>query len=150
MAQLNSLLVTGPARLLNGHLQGTLSLTGGMTARNLAEVTTDFDTVADGIYHTYSNGNTENYITHAPVQKSQVLFSFTPYNSGTDKRTAQMSLTYEGTLYVRGFNGSTNSAAWRTVLTSSNYTSYAPVVHTGTAAPAASTGKNGDIYIVTS
>lgn len=36
-----------------------------------------------------------------------------------------------------------------TFLDSGNYKTYTTVVHTGTAAPAASTGKNGDIYIVT-
>ena len=35
-----------------------------------------------------------------------------------------------------------------TFLDTGNYTTYTTVVHTGSAAPAASTGKNGDIYIV--
>lgn len=36
----------------------------------------------------------------------------------------------------------------RTILDSSNYNKYAVAVHSGTAAPASSLGKNGDIYVL--
>lgn len=51
------------------------------------------------------------------------------------------------------WNKQKNSTTWqgeRTILDSSNYTSYSPVVHTGSGAPSSSLGKVGDIYIRTS
>ena len=53
-----------------------------------------------------------------------------------------------GQLAVRGKNNGTWQS-WRTVLDSSNHSSYTTVVHTGTGVPSNSLGKNGDIYIVT-
>lgn len=107
--------------LAGGTMTGAITLKG-LVAQEIA-ANTDFNTLIHGIYHTGTDANSKT-MTNAPSETSQGLIAITPYNSGNDNRTVQLSLdtTGTGTLYYRTLrNGNT---AWQTVITSSNISSY--------------------------
>lgn len=115
--------------LSGGTMTGAITLKG-LKAQELTSKT-DLDTIPDGIYHTSTDSNTGSNISHAPSKESQVIFSFTPYSSDTDVRTAQLALTGHGEGYIRGFR--ITDKTWRKIITDSNYTSYT-VTKTGSGA----------------
>ncbi|MDD3121934.1 MAG: hypothetical protein PHC62_00295 [Candidatus Izemoplasmatales bacterium] len=116
-------------KLAGGEMTGPITL-NGLYAKSLSNITTDFDTVADGIYHTYTDSNTSSRITNAPINKSQVLLSFMPYSSGSTIYRTQMVIDSEANMFLRG---SRDNNTWRTILTSKNYAAYT-VTKTGTGA----------------
>lgn len=154
MAQLKSLIVTGNSRCI-GTLHLSSDATGLKTVSNLytasarptnANISLTASVQGNGGLCTFKA--TSTMTSNKPtVGDSHVLHLFWDSNSGYD---GQIALGVQAPhMCIRNQNGGTWSS-WVTLLDSTNYTTYAPVVHTGTAAPAASTGKNGDIYIVTS
>lgn len=141
MAQLNSLTVSGTTRL-SGPLYVTNDAIGIKTLSNLYTGTTrptnaNIATTANGSGGLSTFKATSVMTTNKPpIGDSHIIHLYWDNNGGYD---AQLAVGYSGDLCVRGQAGGTWNS-WKSV----------PVVYTGTAAPAASTGKNGDIYIVTS
>lgn len=112
-----------------GTMTGAITLKG-LVAQSLLDTTADFDTLADGIYHTATDGSTKNNISHAPVARSQMFITATAYSSGTDIRKAQLSLDCDGIMYVRNYRDA--NKPWYTVLTTNNHSSYSLPLAGGT------------------
>jgi hypothetical protein len=139
MAQLKTLIVNGSSRL-NGPLYLTNDAVGLKTLSNLYTASSrptnaNIATTANGSggLSTFkaTSGMTAN---KPPIGDSHIIHLYWDNNGGYD---AQLAVGYAGDLCVRGQSGGTWNG-WKTV----------PNVYTGTAAPDASLGKNGDIYIV--
>lgn len=153
MAQLKNLVITGATRCI-GPLYLNTDAIGLKTISNL--YTADSRPTNANLSLTASvNGNgglstfkaTSAMTTNKPTTgDSHVLHFFWDNDGGYDGQIA-LGIN-QPHLAIRNQNSGTWSG-WVTLLDSTNYTSYTPVVHTGTAAPAASLGKNGDIFIVT-
>lgn len=141
MAQLKTLIVNGPSRL-NGPLYLTNDAVGLKTLSNLYTASSrptnaNIASTANGSGGLSTFKATSVMTTNKPpVGDSHIIHLYWDNNGGYD---AQLAVGYSGDLCVRGQSGGT-WGSWKSV----------PVVYTGTAAPAASTGKNGDIYIQTS
>ena len=153
MAQLKSLIVTGTVRSI-GPLYLNADAVGLKTVSNLYTANSR-PTDANLSFTASVRGNgglstfkaTSAMSSNKPaVGDSHVLHLFWDNNGGYDGQIALGVQTPH--MCIRNQNGGTWSS-WVTLLDATNYTTYTPVVHTGTAAPAASLGKNGDIYIVT-
>lgn len=107
--------------LAGGTMTGPITLKG-LVAQEIA-ANTDLNTLTHGIYHTGTDANTKT-LTNAPTTNSQGVIVITPYNSGTDNRTVQLSLDTggSGALYYRTLRN--QNTAWQTVVTSSNISNY--------------------------
>lgn len=107
--------------LAGGTMTGPITLKG-LVAQEIA-ANTDLNTLTHGIYHTGTDANTKT-LTNAPTINSQGVIVITPYNSGTDNRTVQLSLDSggSGALYYRTLRN--QNTAWQTVVTSSNISNY--------------------------
>ena len=107
--------------LAGGTMTGPITLKG-LVAQEIA-ANTDLNTLTHGIYHTGTDANTKT-LTNAPTINSQGVIVITPYNSGTDNRTVQLSLDTggSGALYYRTLRN--QNTVWQTVITSSNISNY--------------------------
>lgn len=107
--------------LAGGTMTGAITLKG-LVAQEIA-ASTDLNTLTHGIYHTGTDANTKT-LTNAPTTNSQGVIVITPYNSGTDNRTVQLSLDSggSGALYYRTLRN--QNTAWQTIITSSNISNY--------------------------
>lgn len=140
MAQLKNLIVTGASRCV-----GTLYLSNdAVGVKTLYNLYTDSTRPTNANITTTANGSgglstfkaTSGMTTNKPpIGDSHILHFYWDNTGGYD---AQLAVSYTGDLCVRGQSGGTWNS-WKMV----------PNVYTGTATPAASVGKNGDIFIVT-
>ena len=140
MAQLKTLIVNGSSRL-NGPLYLTNDAVGVKTLSNLYTESTrptnaNIASTASGSGGISSFKATTAMTTNKPpIGDAHILHLYWDNKGGYD---AQLAVSYNGDLCIRGQSGGTWNS-WKTV----------PNVYTGTAAPAASTGKDGDIFILT-
>lgn len=51
-------------------------------------------------------------------------------------------------MFYRASSGNISGKAWTRLIDSANYSTYVPMTHSGTAAPADTLGKDGDIYVL--
>lgn len=151
MAQLKTLIVNGSSRL-NGPLYLTSDAVGLKTLSNLYTASSRPTNANIAITANGSGGlstfkATSGMTSNKPTTgDSHILHLFWDNDGGYD---GQIALGINSPhMCIRNQNAGTWSG-WVTLLDSTNYTTYAPVVHTGSGTPASSLGKNGDIYIVT-
>lgn len=108
-------------------MTGAITLCG-LNAGALAE-NSDYDTIADGIWHSYTDANSRTLI-NAPTTTSQVLFKFTPFaNGASDTRTAYFVLDANGKAFLRGSREA--NSPWHTIAHTGNISQSANPVSIG-------------------